>query len=59
MTKLEILQHIATNHNNLAHIMVRGDDAIMMGETLKNLRMLVQSLQQDVEEENDKDAGDE
>lgn len=51
MTKLEIVQRIAGNHNRLANIMVSGDNAIMMGETLRDLRALVQELQQDVEAE--------
>ena len=51
MTKLEIAQRIAGNHNRLANIMVSGDNAILMGETLKDLRSLVQELQQDIEEE--------
>lgn len=56
MTKLEILQHIAASHNVLAQIMVKGEDAIMMGDTLKNLRLLAQLLQKDVDEETEKDA---
>lgn len=51
MTKIEIVQRIAGNHNRLANIMVSGDNAIMMGETLRDLRALVQELQQDVEAE--------
>ncbi len=51
MTKLEIAQRIAGNHNRLAKIMVSGDNAILMGETLKDLRSLVQELQLDIEKE--------
>lgn len=54
MTKLEIVQRIAGNHNRLANVMVNGDNAILMGDTLKDLRALVQELQKDVEEEAEK-----
>lgn len=51
MTKLEIAQRVANNHNRLANILVSGDSAILMGETLKDLRLLVQELQKDISEE--------
>ena len=51
MNKLEILKRIALNHNNLAQIMVSGDNAIYMGETLRDLRTLVQQLQADIDAE--------
>lgn len=59
MTKIEILQCVAANHNRLAQIMVSGDNAILMGDTLKELRMLAQMLQKDIEQENQGEAGDE
>ena len=49
MNKMEILQHIINSHNRLAGVMVSGDSAIMMGETLKELRFLASELQNDVE----------
>lgn len=51
MEKLEILQHIVSSHNRLAGIMVSGDNAIMMAETLKELRFLAGEVQKDVEAE--------
>lgn len=51
MTKLELTQHIANIHNRLTQIQVSGDGAILMGDTLKELRFLVQDLQKDVEAE--------
>lgn len=51
MTKLEIAQRVANNHNRLANVLVSGDSAILMGETLKDLRLLVQELQKDISEE--------
>lgn len=56
MTKLEIVQRIAGNHNRMANIMVNGDSAILMGDTLKDLRALVQELQADVEAEAEEQA---
>lgn len=51
MTKLEILQHIVSSHNRLAGIMVSGDNAIMMGDSLKELRYLAGEIQKDAEAE--------
>ena len=51
MTKLEIVQVIANNHNRLSQIMVNGDNAILMGETIKEMRALVRELQEDIEKE--------
>ena len=51
MTKIEIAQHIANAHNRLTQIQVCGDVAILMGDTLKELRLLVQELQKDIEAE--------
>lgn len=51
MTKQEIIQCVASSHNRLAHVTVSGDSAILMGDTLKELRALVQQLQADVEAE--------
>lgn len=49
MTKLDILKHIADNHNRLMRITVSGDNAILMGETLVDMRLLAQEMQKDVE----------
>lgn len=45
MTQLELIQRIADNHNRIAQIKVSGDDAILVGDTLKDMRALVQQLQ--------------
>lgn len=59
MEKMDILQHIVNNHNQLAQIMVNGDNAIFMGEVLKELRFLAQSLQTDIQTEEKKKAENE
>lgn len=51
MTTQDIVRHIANDHNILAQIMVNGDNAIYMGDVLRDLRGLVQQLQADLEEE--------
>ena len=51
MTKTEIAQVVARSHNCLANIMVSGDNAIMMGEALKELRLLTNELYRDIESE--------
>lgn len=51
MTKLEIAQRIVNNHNRIAQIVVSGDSAILLGDTLKDMRMLLKDLQADLEAE--------
>ncbi len=51
MTNLEIAQHIANIHNRLVQISVNGEGAILMGDTLKELRFLVQEIQKNVDAE--------
>ena len=58
MTKIEIAQRIAADHNRLSSVFASGgvvlqnsDRVIMMGDTIKDLRNLVQQLQADVEAE--------
>jgi len=54
MTKIELLTRIAENHNRIAGIMVQGDSAILVGDTLKDLRLLVDQLRAEpVEDEAD------
>jgi len=52
MTKLDIVHCIADNHNRLARVMVSGDDAIIMGSVLVELRKLINVIQKDIEAEN-------
>lgn len=56
MTKLEILQRIVTNHNRIAQVLVSGDNAVLVGDTIKDLRLLAQELQADVQTEQEKEA---
>lgn len=58
MTKYEIARRIADNHNRISSIFASGgvtlqnsDSVIMMGDTIKDLRILVQQLQEDAEAE--------
>lgn len=56
MGKFEILQYVANIHNHLTQVMVSGDNAILMGDALKDLRVLAQMLQTDVEAEQEAEA---
>lgn len=49
MTKNDILQRIVLSHNRLSQIMVNGEGAILMGDSLRDLRILVKDLQEDIE----------
>ena len=45
MTKMELINRIVENHNRIAKMVVSGDNAILVGDTLKDLRQLFQQLQ--------------
>lgn len=45
MTYLELIQRIADNHNRVAQILVSGDNAILVADTIRDLRSLVEQLQ--------------
>lgn len=52
MTKTELLQRIIDNHNRIAQMEVRGDNTILVAETLIDLRNLLNKLQKEpIEEE--------
>ena len=52
MTKTELMQRIADNHNRIATIEVHGDGAILVADTLRDLRNLCKQLQSEsIEEE--------
>lgn len=53
MTKTDLLQRIMENHNRIAQIEVHGDGAILVADTLRDLRYLLKQLQNEaIEEEN-------
>lgn len=63
MTKMEIAQHIVDDYNRLANILASGgmkllnaDSAILLGDTLKDLRALAQQISQDIEQEAEAEA---
>lgn len=45
MTKIELMNRIVENHNRISKMLVSGDNAILVGDTLKDLRILLQQLQ--------------
>ena len=58
MTKAEIAQRIADNHNRISSVFASGginlmnsDSVILMGDAIKDMRMLVQQLQEDIDNE--------
>ena len=51
MTTLEILQRVAENHNRIAQVLVSGDNAVLIGDAIKDMRLLAQQLQADLEAE--------
>lgn len=52
MTKTDLLQRIIDNHNRIAQIEVRGENAILVADTLRDLRYLLNQLKtENIEEE--------
>lgn len=51
MLKTELLQRIIDNHNRVASMEVRGDNALLVADTLRDLRNLVKQLQNESVEE--------
>ena len=49
MTTLELMQRIAENHNRIAQIVVSGDNAILVGDTIRDLRLIVKELQEQLQ----------
>lgn len=50
MTKAELMNRIAENHNRIAKMLVSSDNAILAGDTIRDLRLLLQQLQvEDIE----------
>lgn len=49
MTLFEILQRVAENHNRIAKVYVSGDNAILVGDTIRDLRALAQELQSQID----------
>lgn len=47
MTTKELIERIATNHNRIADMTVSGDNAIAVGDTLKDMRDLFRRVQQE------------
>lgn len=45
MIKQDLISRLVENHNRIASIEVRGDNAILVADTLRDLRNLVKKLQ--------------
>ena len=55
MTTLEILQRLANIHNMILRVFVNGDNAVLIGESIKELRDLIGQLNQDVDRQETSD----
>lgn len=55
MTKLELLNRIVDNHNRIANVEVHGESAILVADTLRDLRNLIKILQTESTEEKEGD----
>lgn len=55
MTTLEILQRLANIHNTILRVFVNGDNAVLIGESIKELRDLIGQLNRDVDRQETSD----
>ena len=51
MTKTEILQTVVNVHNTIFSVCVSGDNAILVGDSIRALRGLGDALQKDIDAE--------
>lgn len=58
MTTLEILKAVADVHNRIVRVAVAGDNAILIGDSIRQLRTLVDGLQKQIEAEEASRNGD-
>lgn len=46
----QILSKVVENHNRVMQLLVSGDSAILAGDTIRDLRMLAQRLQEAIQD---------
>lgn len=51
MKTLDIMRRLVQIHNRIAQVSVSGDNAILVGDSIRDLRLLLQELEQDVKAE--------
>lgn len=59
MTKLELMNHLVENHNRILCVSVAGESAILIADTIKDLRCLISALQEDINNERIKSINNE
>ena len=56
MTKTEIVNRIVENHNRIIRVSVSGEDAILIADTIRDMRDILAQLQRDISVENSKSS---
>lgn len=51
MTKEKILEQVVAVHNMIAQLCVSGDNAILVGDALRGMRVLCKQIQEDIKAE--------
>ena len=51
MRKEDLIKRIVDNHNRIVQLEVRGDNAILVADTIRDLRNLLSQLQSELIEE--------
>ena len=52
MTTKDIMSNLVKIHNNLIQIPVSGEGALLMSDSIRAIRMLLQELEKDIQTEN-------
>lgn len=47
MTKLELIKRLAEDHNRVSSMLVKSENAILAGDTIRDLRLLIDQIQQE------------
>jgi len=51
METLEIMRRLAQIHNRIIQVSVSGDSTILIGDSIRDLRLLLQELEKDAKSE--------
>lgn len=52
MTKQELINRLVDNHNRISSIEVHGEGAILVADTMRDLRLLIKQLQAEATQDN-------
>ena len=51
MTKQELINRLVDNHNRVSSIEVHGEGAILVADTIRDIRFLIKQLQEEMSQD--------